>query len=61
MNTSPSTTEHTEARFKNTHCWRSKNEFRSIVLLWTPIHGPTVSVHKQNLTFPSSVRTLDAT
>ena len=32
------------------HCWRSKDELRSDILLWTPTHGHT-SVGQPAMTF----------
>ena len=37
------------------HCWRSKDELISDVLLWTPSHGHASVVDQQELTYTSSV------
>ena len=43
------------------HCWRSKDELVSDVLLWTPTYGQAKQDDQPELTFSSSVRTQDVT
>ena len=43
------------------HCWRSKDELKSDVLLWTPTYGRTKAGDQLELTYSNYVRTQDVT
>ena len=43
------------------HCWRSKDELVSDVLLWTPTYGQAKQDDQPELTYSSYVRTQDVT